>query len=346
MTSIAHRARQDAGSSGGRRRGEHQARTRAFTSYYGRPILKQPTWAAPDIAGYLFAGGLAGASSILAAGAQITHRPRTARRAKLAALGAVGLSVAALVHDLGRPSRFYTMLRVAKPTSPMNVGSWLLAGYGPLAAAAAASDLIGIAPRIGRLATGSAAVLGSGVASYTSVLIADTAVPAWHEARRTLPFVFVGSAAASAAGLALLSSPRSEAGPACRAAVGGAALELVAGSLMERAGGVVAETYQTGRAGRLLDVAKALTAVGAVGAAFGIRHRLIGALSGAALLAGSGLTRFGIFEAGRASTLDPKYTVLPQRERQGSAGRTAGRAARTAPDASTATAAADPASVG
>jgi hypothetical protein len=39
------------------------------------------------------------------------------------------------------------------------------------------------------------------------------------------------------------------------------------------------------------------------------------AACGAALLAGSALTRFGIFEAGRASTLDPKYTVVPQRER-------------------------------
>jgi hypothetical protein len=38
-------------------------------------------------------------------------------------------------------------------------------------------------------------------------------------------------------------------------------------------------------------------------------------LSGASLLAGSALTRFGIFEAGRASTPDPKYVVVPQRAR-------------------------------
>ena len=53
-----------------------------FTSYYGRPILKAPTWEAADIAGYLFLGGLAGASSILAAGAQLTGRPALARSAK------------------------------------------------------------------------------------------------------------------------------------------------------------------------------------------------------------------------------------------------------------------------
>ena len=37
--------------------------------------------------------------------------------------------------------------------------------------------------------------------------------------------------------------------------------------------------------------------------------------SGAALLAGSACTRFGVFEAGQESAKDPKYTVVPQRER-------------------------------
>lgn len=34
-----------------------------FSSYYGRPVVKEATWAPLDIAGYLFLGGLAGASS-------------------------------------------------------------------------------------------------------------------------------------------------------------------------------------------------------------------------------------------------------------------------------------------
>ena len=37
--------------------------------------------------------------------------------------------------------------------------------------------------------------------------------------------------------------------------------------------------------------------------------------SGLALLAGSACTRFGVFAAGVASAEDPKYTVVPQRER-------------------------------
>jgi hypothetical protein len=65
-----------------------------------------------------------------------------------------------------------------------------------------------------------------------------------------------------------------------------------------------------------MRAAKALTAVGAAGAAFAAgRSRPAAALAGAALLAGSLCTRLGIFEAGMMSAQDPKYTVVPQRER-------------------------------
>ena len=65
-----------------------------------------------------------------------------------------------------------------------------------------------------------------------------------------------------------------------------------------------------------MRTARILTAAGAVGAALlGGRSRTAAALSGAALLAGSACTRFGIFEAGRASAKEPKFTVVPQRER-------------------------------
>jgi formate-dependent nitrite reductase membrane component NrfD len=171
------------------------------TSYYGQPVLHRPTWEARDIAGYFFLGGLAGASSVVAAGAQLTGRPGLARVAKLGAAGAAGLSIAALVHDLGRPARFVNMLRVWKPSSPMSVGSWLLAGYVPAAGAAALCDLSGAVPAIGALATGVAALAGPAVATYTGALVADTAVPAWHDGHREMPLVFGASAASAAAGL-------------------------------------------------------------------------------------------------------------------------------------------------
>jgi formate-dependent nitrite reductase membrane component NrfD len=285
-------------------------------SYYGNSIINPPTWAEPDIAGYLFAGGLAGASSILAAGADLTARRALARRAKLCASGAIGASLVALVRDLGRPERFLNMLRVFKPSSPMSVGVWILVAYSPLNFASTASELTGIAPRTGRAAGVGAGLLGAAVSSYTAALIGDTAVPAWHEAHRELPFLFVGSAAAAGAGFGLVAGPLGENEPARRMAVLGAMAELVASEVMERRLGMVAEVLHTGTAGRRLRVAKSLTAAGALGAATVAGRNRIGAVgAGAALLAGSALTRFGIFAGGMESARDPKYTVDPQRAR-------------------------------
>jgi formate-dependent nitrite reductase membrane component NrfD len=287
-----------------------------FTSYYGRPIIKAPVWEERDIGGYLFAGGLAGASSLIAAGAEFTDRPVMARVSKLGASGAISVSLLALIHDLGRPARLLNMLRVFKPSSPMSVGVWILFVYGPLCFVAAASEVTGIAPRSGRAAGVGAGVLGTAVASYTAALIADTAVPAWHEGFRELPFLFVGSAAAAGSGLALIGAPVGETVPVRRLAVCGAGAELIAERLMEKRLGVVAETLEDGAAGRKIRAAKALTLAGGVGAGvLAGRSRAGAALAGAALMAGSLCTRLGIFEAGMASAEDPKYTVIPQRER-------------------------------
>jgi formate-dependent nitrite reductase membrane component NrfD len=87
---------------------------------------------------------------------------------------------------LGRPARFLNMMRVFKPTSPMSVGTWILTGYAPAALASAASDITGLLPAVGFAGTVAAAALGPALASYTGVLLADTAIPAWHDARREL----------------------------------------------------------------------------------------------------------------------------------------------------------------
>ncbi|MGZ6792188.1 MAG: NrfD/PsrC family molybdoenzyme membrane anchor subunit [Mycobacteriales bacterium] len=287
-----------------------------FTSYYGRPVLKASPWE-KDIPAYLFLGGLAAGSSLLGAGADLTGRPRLRRSGRLSALVAITVSFAALVHDLGKPSRFVNMLRVAKPTSPMSVGTWILSAYGPLAGLAAVTELP--VPRflrpLGRPAGIGAALTAPAVASYTAVLLADTATPAWHEAHRELPFVFVGSAAAASGGLGMLAAPRGESGPAQRLAIGGALLELAAEHRMERSMGLAAEALHEGRPGQLVRAAKALTTSGTVLALGARRSRGLGVLSGALLLAGSACTRFGVFEAGQESARDPRYVVVPQRER-------------------------------
>jgi formate-dependent nitrite reductase membrane component NrfD len=304
-------------------------------SYYGRPILKHPVWEW-KIAAYLFGGGLSAGSAMLAAGADVTGRPGLRRVSRLGALGSLVASMYFLVADLGRPERFHHMLRVAKPSSPMSVGTWILTAYGPGAGLAGAAELMpGWLRRtwLGRLVSWLARPAGMwaagtapGVASYTAVLLSHTAVPAWHEAHPYLPFVFTGSAAASGGGWGMVFAPVHESGPARRMAVAGAGLEVAASRLMEHRMGLSAEAYTTGKAHTLRKWSEYLTVGGAVGAAVG-RNRAVLAVSGLALLAGSALQRFGVFEAGVESTRDPKYVVVPQRERL-DGGRPARRAVR------------------
>ncbi len=288
-----------------------------FQSYYGVPVINKPVWQAPDIPGYFFLGGLAGASSVVAAAAQLSGRPALARISKVASTLAVGLSGVALMHDLGRPARFFNMLRVLKPSSPMNVGSWLLAAYAPMSAAASVSAVTGRLARPGALATAGAAALGPGVATYTAALVSNTAVPAWHDGYRQMPFLFAASAVSSAAGLGLAAAPLHETAPIRRLGIGAALAELGLMQLMKRAMGEVGEAFSESEKGHRYELAaNAVTGAGiCVAALGGRRSRLGSALGGAAIMAGSALTRFAIFEAGLTSAENPRYTVVPQRRR-------------------------------
>ncbi|KUI18892.1 polysulfide reductase [Mycobacterium sp. GA-1285] len=294
-----------------------------FRSYYGKQILKSPVW---DwrIAAYLFCGGLSGGSAMLAAGADLTGRAELRKVTRIGSLVSILASLYFLIADLGRPERFHHMLRVAKPSSPMSMGTWILSAYGPGSGVIAVAELM---PRrlrrtaLGRLVERAARPAGlwaagtaPAVASYTAVLLSQTAVPAWREAHPYLPFVFTGSAAASGAGLGMLLAPYDESVPARRMAVLGAGMEVAASRVMEQRMGVEGEAYTAGRPHRLRQLSEVLTVGGAVGGALG-RNRATMAASGAALLVGSALQRFGVFEAGVASTRDPKYVVVPQRER-------------------------------
>jgi hypothetical protein len=287
----------------------------AFESYYGRQILKTPTWKSPDVPLYLFLGGLAGASAVLAEGAAATGRPGLERVARLAAAGGATAGSVALVHDLGRPERFLNMLRVLKPTSPLSVGSFILAPFSTLAGAAAASHVTGRLPRIGRMAGRGAAAFGPPLATYTAALLANTAVPAWHEAHRELPFVFGGSSASAAGGLGMLCAPYAESGPALRLAVAGAVVETVATEAMSKRLGMIAEPYHQGRSGQLMKLQRRLTEAGLALSVLGLRSSLARRAAGATFVVDSLVTRFGVFEAGKQSARDPKYVVVPQRER-------------------------------
>jgi hypothetical protein len=169
-----------------------------------------------------------------------------------------------------------------------------------------------VLPPVGSVAGLAAAAIAPALATYTAVLLSDTAAPSWHAAYPEMPFVFAGSALASGAGVGLIADPSP---PVRRIAALGAALELAGAHRIETTKGLLSEPYATGKAGRLLRTGRALTTAGVAGAVLGRSSRVVSTLAGLSLLAASAITRFGIFEGGMASARDPRYTVVPQRER-------------------------------
>lgn len=300
-----------------------------FESYYGKPVVKAPPWEWP-IAVYLFLGGMAGGSSLLAVGAEATGRDELRRNTRITAFGAAAAGSLALISDLGRPTRALNMFRVFKVSSPMSWGSWLLMAFASTAAAVSLPEIDDLSGRrapvpepvrkvLPALATPSGAVagvLGAPLAVYTAVLFGDTSVPAWNEARKHLPYLFVSSGSAAAGGMAMITTTTRQAGPARALAVTGAIGEVIVTQAMHRQMDEVShEPYRTGTPGKLLKAAEWLTIGGGIGAAFGGGRRSVAVLSGAAMVAASALTRFGVLEAGLNSTKDPKYVIEPQKRR-------------------------------
>jgi formate-dependent nitrite reductase membrane component NrfD len=284
-------------------------------SYYDRPILKEPVWQ-PEIPFYFFTGGIAGGCSVLHGLARLTGQERLAKTALYVGGAAEIVSPALLVSDLGRPERFLNMLRVFKVTSPMSVGSWVLAVSGGASGTAALLELTGRLKPLKRAAEAVSFLAGPPLMTYTGTLLANTAIPVWHEARRELPWLFGASASASAGAATALFLRPEDAGPARRLAIAGVAGELGLMEAMHRRLGFVGEVYKEGTAGRLARVSKALTCVGAGLLASKGRRSRAAAVTGSALVLGGELAlRWSVFRAGFQSARDPRYVVIPQRER-------------------------------
>lgn len=252
-------------------------------SYYGRPMLKQPVWKI-DIPIYYWLGGAAGAALVLGAAAQLDGSEdlkRFAQRCRMLGIFGTTAGGALLVHDLGRPSRFLHMLRVFRPTSPMNLGAWILTGAAPLAIVA------GMFPhrRIGQIAGYGAGLFGVALAGYTGVLLSNTAIPVYRESRRVLPVLFLASAAASAA--SVLEVWSDEPRPARITLAFGAAGRL---------GELVATEALEGVSGALVRTAGVLTASSLVLSL--LRRRRLAGVFGAA---GSLCLRIAVHYAGAAS---------------------------------------------
>lgn len=298
------------------------------TSYHGQPVIKEPIWTW-EIPMYFFTGGLAGASAGLAWLSELRGNDVLARRAWASAFTGVAVSPLFLISDLGKPTRFINMFRMFKVTSPMSVGSWILGASGATTTFAAANAWTGLFPRSARIARPAAALLGLPLSTYTAALVANTAVPVWHEARRILPFVFGSGAALSAGAAAVMATPPEHAAPARRLALTSAALELGLNEVMRHQLGEHGEPYKQGTASKFRMLSgTAIVSGAALLARRGAVSRAAAVSAGALMGAGGLAARWTVFKAGFQSASDPKYVVGPQRqmiergERQGASRRT------------------------
>lgn len=263
-------------------------------TYYDLPVVKSPPWLW-YVPAYFYGGGLGGAAATLA---PFAPRDLARRLHWIAALGEA-CGAAFLIADLGRPARFVNMLRVFRPTLPMNVGTWILSAAG----ASSGLALLG-----SRSASITGAIAGSMLSTYTGVLVGNTAIPVWRAARRTLPLWFAASSAASLASVLELVAPRHPRGYVITAKLA----DLVGRELVTRSARAaeVARPLREGRSGRLWQTSRWLAAASLVGTLLG-RPRIAGALGTAAAL----LSRFAIIDAEHASAADPRATFEPQRRR-------------------------------
>ncbi|MXP65467.1 polysulfide reductase NrfD [Roseomonas sp. M0104] len=183
-------------------------------TYYGRPQVKAAPFNNWVVGGYIFLGGLAGAAALLAAVADRARGPEaapTVRRGRALSMLAPTLGAGLLIYDLHTPRRFYNMLRVAKPTSPMSIGTWILmsfSGFSILGAAAAAASRwlprLSFLRRTAKAAQLPAAVTGAGMTTYTAALLSATSTPLWAAAPRSMAVRFGSSSlAAGAAALSM-----------------------------------------------------------------------------------------------------------------------------------------------
>jgi formate-dependent nitrite reductase membrane component NrfD len=277
------------------------------------PVIRPNVWTW-EVPVYFWFGGMASGAAFVAVACEAAGDGRSARVARLVAVGAAGCGGPLLIADLGRPERFLHMFRIFKPRSPMSMGAWCLGAFSGTGGGAVLADLLG-RRRIARALGAATAALGTYLGSYTGVLLASTAVPAWGRSRRFLPAIFMCTATASGAAatrVALGATGAAPAGHPTRAGLAALeafamAAELALSALNDRGLGVAGRALETGRPGRSLKAARALTAVGLAGrlvARGGRGGELSDHAPSATFLAAALLYRLGWVAAGRPSALD------------------------------------------
>jgi protein NrfD len=296
----------------GNERGRWDGRT-----YYGRSQLKPAPFNNLLVGTYVFLAGLSGGTQLLATALDLTCGQRaepTVRRGRFLSLLAPMIGSACLILDLHTPRRFYNMLRLAKATSPMSIGSWILVAFGGFSALTAGAQFI--ADRVWGfgwlryLAKGTqlpAAVAGMGLGTYTASLFSATSTPLWAAAPKSLAVRFGASSLASAAAAMGLREKSTRVGRDLDSiAVAALALELAATLASE-------DSY------RRLDseplTGDSLGTVLPLGLLMGSliltprRSRLLTGAASLAILAGSLAMRLGVMAEGDRSARRPEVSM-------------------------------------
>ena len=280
--------------------------------YYGRHLVKPPVWS-DLIPLYFFAGGLAGTAATLALAERVARNDRLARTMILGAAAGTTLSAYCLIADLRKPERFLNMVRHFNPTSPMSVGVYIFSAFSGSVFIAAGSELTGVAKPAGRFFEAIAGLIGPVMSVYTSVLVGNTVMPAWHLPRTTLPALFAATSASSAGAWGMLFGPARASGSARHLSIlGGTAMVASLQAVYHELGPVQVEPYTKGEAGALARTARVLNVGGIVCATLAKKSDSLGRIAGALLLAGGLAERFAVYRAGCASAKDPKYTIEAQ----------------------------------
>jgi formate-dependent nitrite reductase membrane component NrfD len=294
-------------------------------TYYGRAQLKPSPFNNWVVGGYVFLAGLSGGAALISAIADAVRPVGAAgavRRGRYLAMLAPLIGPVLLIEDLRTPSRFYNMLRVAKGTSPMSIGTWILMAFSAFAGLGAAaqfvSDRLGwLWPRRAARATQvPAAIAGAGLATYTAGLLSATSTPLWAAAPQSLAVRF-GASSVAAAGAALSLAERSARTRRALDAITVAALatELAATEASHRS------YRQAGVADALDGAWGQVEKIGATGLgamlplgllvaslALGRRAGRLSQAASLATLAGSALLRVSIMGAGDDSARRPEIS--------------------------------------
>jgi formate-dependent nitrite reductase membrane component NrfD len=317
----------------GRVETSHHPRTdteREGRDYYGIPPIKEHTWTW-EVPVYFWLGGIGAGSHLISTLAQLLGWRDEAffRASRYTTLVTMILSPVLLIMDLGRPERFYNMLRIVKLRSPMSTGSWALSVFGGLSgliatAQAARDGLLGrdnalvrliqaLVPD--RLLSVAALPIGLYVGLYTGILLAATSVPMWARNFLLMGPTFLSSGIST--GLSAISFVLHLGGWGEKKTLE-ALRRTERVSLVVEAGLIAASLVRMGRWGKPLYSKKLAplffggTILGGIVAPFvllsGRESRPRGLLASVLALLGGLALRFAMIEGGRLSARDPQAT--------------------------------------